>query len=215
MYCLALACIASAALARSLASCRTGASAKLFRMGHNPRAQVGAFFCIWRIFAHFGFISWELERLRERFWERLSLGELNKREWEALCDGCGQCCLLREVEPNAVTVFGVACELLDIEAARCRDYARRLEKVPSCHRLTPANVPRYDWLPKTCAYRLLHHGKPLPSWHPLLVGGRDKMRKKGITVSHYALPCEEVPRRHLKRHVVERWPLVPRASQKK
>lgn len=145
--------------------------------------------------------------MRERFWERLSLGELNKREWEALCDGCGQCCLLREVAPREVTVYGVACELLDIEAARCQDYPRRLKKVPSCHQLTPENVPRYDWLPPTCAYRLVYQGKPLPRWHPLLIGSREKMHKKGITVSHYALPGATVPRRHLRRHVVQRWPI--------
>lgn len=143
--------------------------------------------------------------MRERFWERFSLGELNGKEWEALCDGCGQCCLLREVERDTVTVYGVACELLDIETARCKDYPRRLKKVPNCHRLTPANVPDYDWLPQTCSYRLLHRGKPLPGWHPLLVGSRRKMRKKGITVSHYALPSKEVPRRRLNRHVVARW----------
>lgn len=147
--------------------------------------------------------------MRELFWERLSLGELNKKEWEALCDGCGQCCLQRQVESNTVTVYAVACELLDIEEARCKDYPKRLKKVPNCHKLTPENVPRYHWLPKTCSYRLVHQGKPLPSWHPLLAGDRHKMRKKGIIVSDYALPSAEVPRRRLKQHIVDRWSLAP------
>ncbi len=142
--------------------------------------------------------------MRERFWEHFSLGELNKKEWEALCDGCGQCCLLRQEESDTVTVYGIACELLDIEEARCMDYPKRLKKVPDCHRLTPENVPKYDWLPTTCSYRLIHQGKPLPSWHPLLVGDRSKMRKKGITVSHYALPSRKVPRRRMDRHIIER-----------
>ena len=142
--------------------------------------------------------------MRERFWEHFSLGELNKKEWEALCDGCGQCCLLRQEDSNTVTVYGIACELLDIEKARCMDYPKRLKKVPDCHRLTPENVPKYDWLPTTCSYRLIHQGKPLPSWHPLLVGDRSKMRKKGITGSHYALPSRKVPRRRMDRHIIER-----------
>lgn len=143
--------------------------------------------------------------MRERFWEKYSLGELNSKEWEALCDGCGQCCLIREVEDSTVTVYGIACKLLDISKSRCTDYANRLERVPECHKLTPNTVPQYDWLPDTCAYRRLHVGKPLPSWHPLLKGGRHKMRKKGITVSHYAVPLKDVPRRRMARHVVSTW----------
>jgi len=145
--------------------------------------------------------------VRERFWEKYSLGELNGREWEALCDGCGQCCLLREVERQKVTVYGIACELLDIDNARCQDYANRLARVPSCHKLTPTTVPDYDWLPETCAYRRLHAGKPLPSWHPLLTGDREAMRRKGITVSHYAVPQKDVPKRRMSQHVIARWPV--------
>jgi len=145
--------------------------------------------------------------VRERFWERYSLGELNAKEWEALCDGCGQCCLTRSVEDDMVTVYSIACELLDIETVRCRDYVGRTKRVPYCHKLTPNTVPHYDWLPDTCAYRLLYKGKPLPSWHPLLAGDRDKMHKQGITVSSYALPAGSKARRQLDRHVVARWPV--------
>lgn len=143
--------------------------------------------------------------MRSRFWEHYSLGELNNKEWEALCDGCGQCCLIREVEDSTVTVYGVACELLDIEQARCTDYANRLRRAPHCHELTPTSVPHYGWLPETCAYRRLHEGKPLPSWHPLLVGSRREMRERGITVSHYAVRPESIRKKRMARHVVARW----------
>ena len=147
-----------------------------------------------------------MEELRDRFWEKYSLGELNNREWEALCDGCGQCCLKRRVEHSVVTVYGVACPLLDITTARCQDYANRLRKVPHCHDLTPASLPKVEgWLPETCAYRRRHNNEPLPAWHPLLAGDRARMRTKGITVSHYAIPSGTLSRRQKERHVVSQW----------
>jgi len=144
--------------------------------------------------------------LRDRFWEQYSLGELNNREWEALCDGCGQCCLKRRVENGEVTVYSVACELLDIDTVRCRDYPNRLKRVPTCHELTPTNLPSYqEWLPDSCAYVRLHRNQPLPDWHPLLVGDRSRMVKEGITISGYAIPSGTLSRRQKERHVISRW----------
>lgn len=145
--------------------------------------------------------------MRENFWERYSLGELNAKEWEALCDGCAQCCLIREVENNQVTVYGIACELLDIDNNRCQDYKNRLRRVPTCHKLTPNNVPQYSWLPDSCAYRRVHEGRPLASWHPLLAGNRDEMRRQGITVSHFAVPQRDVSKRRMRQHIIASWPL--------
>ncbi|NLJ13570.1 YcgN family cysteine cluster protein [Denitrificimonas caeni] len=141
--------------------------------------------------------------MREKFWENYSLGELNSKEWEALCDGCGQCCLVREVENNQVTVFNIACELLDIEKSRCSDYQNRLAKVPYCHQLTAEKIPEYDWLPESCSYRRIYRGESLPKWHPLLAGNRQRMRKKGITVCRTAVPVDQVPRRKRGQHIIK------------
>lgn len=143
--------------------------------------------------------------MRERFWEQYSLGELSTQEWEALCDGCGQCCLVREVDEGQVTVYGVGCELLDIENSRCQDYQNRFKKVASCHKLTPSNVRQYTWLPESCTYRRLLRNEPLPAWHPLLAGSRARMRRKGITVCGYAVPRSEVRKRHMRQHIIARW----------
>ena len=141
--------------------------------------------------------------MRERFWEHYSLGEMNAKEWEALCDGCCQCCLVREVDNNQVTVFNIACELLDIEHSRCSDYHNRFNKVPYCHQLTPENIPKYNWLPESCTYRRIHRGESLPNWHPLLTGTQHKMSRKGITVCATAVPVSDVPRRRRKQHIIK------------
>src|SRR5690606_68090 len=62
----------------------------------------------------------QVGELRERFWE-LPLGELDRAEWEALCDGCGRCCLhkLEDDETGEIAETNVACRLLDTKTARC------------------------------------------------------------------------------------------------
>lgn len=146
--------------------------------------------------------------LREQFWARYRLEELNPAEWEALCDGCGQCCLLREIDDDHVSVFSVACELLDIEASRCSNYAQRFKHVPECTQLTPGRVAEFDWLPETCAYRRVHLQQPLPDWHPLLTGSDERMHEEGFSVRYYALGPHEVTEDELGDHIIARWPLA-------
>jgi uncharacterized cysteine cluster protein YcgN (CxxCxxCC family) len=122
--------------------------------------------------------------LRDRFWE-LDLGELNRAEWEALCDGCGRCCLhkLEDEDTGEVVETNVACKLLDAGTARCRDYRHRKAFVPDCLRLTPKLVREVPWLPRTCAYRRRAEGRPLPRWHHLLTGSRAAMIEAGACVA--------------------------------
>ena len=118
------------------------------------------------------------------FWEEKSLSEMNEAEWEALCDGCGRCCLVKlEDEDTAEIAYtDVGCRLLDGEACRCRDYERRSERVPDCIRLTPETVRAIGWLPPTCAYRLVEEGADLPAWHPLVSGDAESVHRAGVSV---------------------------------
>lgn len=141
--------------------------------------------------------------MRDKFWERYSLAQLSPKEWEALCDGCGQCCLVRHVDEHKVSVFNISCDLLDINTSRCSNYKHRLSHVPHCHPLTAETVPQYDWLPESCAYRRLHKGLPLASWHPLIAGSRQRMRELGVTVSASAQPSSQVPRHQRSRHLIK------------
>ncbi len=123
--------------------------------------------------------------LREKFWERHSLQELNRKEWEALCDGCGLCCLLKfgEDGSNEINWTNVACRLLDLERCQCRHYEARTRIVKDCIVLKPDSLDEVmDWMPSTCAYRLLHEGKPLHPWHHLLSGSRETVHEAGISV---------------------------------
>ncbi|RKF20783.1 YcgN family cysteine cluster protein [Altericroceibacterium spongiae] len=142
--------------------------------------------------------------LRPKFWE-LPLDDLTRDEWEALCDGCGKCCLhkLEDEDTGAIAHTNVACKLLDPDTALCSDYRFRKLKVPDCMRLTLRIVRDVPWLPATCAYRLRADGDPLPDWHPLLTGNRQAMREAGISVAGRVV--SELQAGPLENHIVD-WP---------
>lgn len=137
--------------------------------------------------------------LRPRFWETVPLDRMTSEEWEALCDGCGKCCLnkLEDEDTAEVAFTRVACRLLDDETCRCGNYAARKQIVPECVVLTPKSLPKIAyWMPATCAYRLLHEGKPLFDWHPLISGDPASVHRagasmRGRTASEWDVPEEE------------------------
>lgn len=140
------------------------------------------------------------------FWRRKSLAEMDRDEWEALCDGCGRCCLLklRDSDSGAVHFTRVACRLLDLDSCRCTDYARRQQLVEDCVPMTLEHVRELDYLPTTCAYRLVAEGKPLAAWHPLVSGDPDSVHAAGISVRGRVLAESAVHPDGLEEHVV-RW----------
>jgi hypothetical protein len=149
----------------------------------------------------------------EPFWRRKPLDRMTRAEWESLCDGCGRCCLhkLRDEETEALAWTEVACRLLDTSSCRCTDYANRRAHVPDCVKLTPRKVAAIDWLPPTCAYRLLTEGRDLPWWHPLVSGRAETVHEAGVSVRGRAVPERQA--RALTRHVVA-WPgRIPRAAR--
>lgn len=139
------------------------------------------------------------------FWKHKTLGEMTAAEWELLCDGCGKCCLakLQDDDSDEVAFTNVACRLLDLETCRCKNYAQRQRHVPACQRLTPANVGAFDWLPSTCAYRLVAAGKDLPWWHHLVSGDPDLVHRLGHSVRGKVV--SETKAGPLEHHIVD-WP---------
>ncbi len=138
-------------------------------------------------------------RLEDEFWKKKSLDEMNPREWEALCDGCGRCCLvvLRDDESDELHETDVACRLYNAQTRRCNDYDNRTKSVPSCISLTPEKARTLDWMPETCAYRRLGSGKELPQWHPLITGTRQSVIKAGVATSLSVLSENEIKEKDL------------------
>jgi uncharacterized cysteine cluster protein YcgN (CxxCxxCC family) len=125
------------------------------------------------------------------FWEQ-PLHTLKRDEWEALCDGCGQCCLHKVEDDDTGDIYhtNVACKLLDLRSARCSDYKNRRNFVPDCVRLTPRLAHTLPWLPDSCAYRLRAEDLPLPEWHYLVCGDRDAVHRAGFSVVGKAISEE-------------------------
>jgi uncharacterized protein len=146
--------------------------------------------------------------MREKFWE-LPLAKLTPQEWEALCDGCGKCCLNKlEFEDTGEVAFTrVACRLLDGDTCQCTNYPERKKFVPECVVLTPKTLPKVAyWLPRTCAYRLLHEGKKLEDWHPLISGDPASVHKAGISVRGWTIPEYEVDEDDWEDHIIDEVP---------
>ncbi len=125
--------------------------------------------------------------LKPRFWEEKSLSDMSREEWEALCDGCGRCCVVlledEDAPPATYLETKACCRLFDPTTRGCTDYAHRFTRVPGCVKVTPENAATLQWMPESCAYRRLAEGRGLADWHPLISGRSESVAQAGIAVA--------------------------------
>jgi len=144
--------------------------------------------------------------LRPKFWETVPLADMTKAEWEALCDGCGKCCLnkLQYRGVKKVAYTRVACTLFDDETCRCKDYENRHDFVPECVQFSYETMHKHVWwMPRTCAYRMLYEGKPLADWHPLRTGDPDSVHRAEISMRGQTVSEDDVPEDDWENYIIK------------
>lgn len=145
-------------------------------------------------------------QLRPFFWKHYSLAEMSTAEWEALCDGCGLCCLvkLEDEETSEISYTKVSCKLLDCKTAQCSDYPNRMTHVPDCIQLTYEKLQSIHWLPSSCAYRRLNEGKKLPPWHYLNTQSRESIVQARKSAAGRCISEDDIDEDDIDEYVV-RW----------
>ena len=144
--------------------------------------------------------------LSPEFWKHKPLKSLTSEEWEALCDGCGKCCLnkLEDEDTGEVALTRIACRLLDDQSCKCGQYPIRHQFIPDCIVLKPSNIDENAyWMPKTCAYRLLWSGQPLFDWHPLISGNPETVHTANISVRGITLSEFDINEEDWEDHIIE------------
>lgn len=145
------------------------------------------------------------QEIKKQFWESKQLGEMSAEEWEALCDGCGRCCLLKLEDEDTEEVYltRLSCRMLDLGTCRCSKYDRRHEVVDDCLTIDQEKVKTLSWLPATCAYRRISEGRGLAWWHPLVSGDPETVHQAGISVRGWARPETSARVEELERYIID------------
>lgn len=144
--------------------------------------------------------------LRPRFWETVQPDRMTQKEWEALCDGCGKCCMnkLEDEDTGDVALTCIACRLFEDRSCHCTQYQTRHQFVPECVVLSPKNMDQnLYWIPETCAYKLLWTGKPLFDWHPLISGDPQTVHDAGVSMQDRTVPEFEIDEDDWENHIIE------------
>ena len=159
------------------------------------------------------------------FWQRKTLSQMTRSEWESLCDGCAKCCLNKFIDDENtddnsellptdhlkdgenMVYSNIACHLLNEKSCQCSQYAKRTKLVPDCVQLTQENLADVFFMPPSCTYRRLQEGRGMPSWHPLLhKGKKSAMHKAGMSVRGKIVKDDDVHIEDFEDYIVT-WPL--------
>ncbi len=114
---------------------------------------------------------------------------------------------LEDEDTGEIEYTDIACRLLDAETCRCSDYPNRSVRVPDCVTLTAQNLEDIDWMPPSCAYRLVKEGKDLPWWHPLVSGEYEAVRLAGCPSTDGSSYEDEADMEDLEARIVD-WPMM-------
>ena len=133
------------------------------------------------------------------------MDDLTRPEWEALCDGCGKCCLNKlEDEDGTVALTRVACKLLDGNTCQCTRYPIRHQYVPECIVMTPKSLEdNMYWLQQTCAYRLVYEGHDIYDWHPLISGEAASVHAAEVSMKGRSISEDTVSEDDWDNHIIE------------
>lgn len=139
------------------------------------------------------------------FWRHKPLRQMTSEQWEAICAGCGLCCLykLQHEDTDEIVYTWVSCRLLDTHHCRCLDYSNRNAAKKECVPMTPENLETMYWLPETCGYRLLLEGKDLPPWHPLVSGDPETVHSAGFSLRNKAIPEDYIDPDDLELYLID------------
>ena len=149
--------------------------------------------------------------IKRNFWKKKKLEEMSQEEWEALCDGCGICCLYKveNADTGVVELTNIVCRFLDTDKCRCQLYENRHSAMPTCIKLTPKNIAGLTWLPETCAYRLILAGRSLPNWHPLVSGDPQSVHTSGASIRGRVMAESEVNMDHIEEYIIDDLYAIP------